>query len=286
MFIEFKTPYFNEEDGLNISGNNSEVADPEPSDIDNIDTKGVKEPEIADPAKQSEEDNAKYAAARREAEKKAKEAEQKAAKLERDNTIARKYGAEYGVYSEADIKEKLGYNTLEDLEKAIQDQQYRDAGIDPELIDSRINNHPVVKQAQTYVQQLEQQQRQERINQDINNLHKEFPGAFDHIKEEQDIYNDPKFNDVYQWLEKGYELSDAFYKVYKNDIVNKTTQTAVKSTIANIQDKAKRGVISSGDGGDELNLTEVLSKEDVEMANAFGVNPKNVAKYVKSQLKK
>jgi hypothetical protein len=281
-----KQLYYSEDDGISISGNNSEVAEPNDSDTDtdNFDTDnvkdlGAKDQEAAELEKQSDEDNAKYAAARREAEKKAKEAEQKASRLERDNLIARKYGQEYGVFSEEDIQKEHNMS-FEEFEKTIQEQRYRDAGIDPDLLNQAINNHPVVQKASEYTRQLEEQKRQDRIKQDIDNLHKEFPGTFDHIKAENDIYNDPKFSEVYTWLEKGYELSDAFYKVYRNDVVNKSTQTAVKSTIANIQDKAKRGIVNNDNN---VSQSYEMSSFGVEMAKRMGLDPSEVANVVKER---
>jgi hypothetical protein len=286
-FKIFKQPFYEEDDGVNISINNSENAEPNASDeevIKNGTDDAVKESdqEVIETKKQSNEDNAKYAAARREAEKKAKEIEQRAAKLERDYSVAKKYGQEYGVFSEEDIRTNHNMS-LEEFETALQEQKYKDAGLDPDLINQVISNHPAVKQATEYTQQLEEQKRQAAIKQDIENLHKEFPGAFENIKQENDIYSDPKFSEIHQYLERGYDLADAFYKVYKNDISIKTTQSTIKSTIANIQDKARRSVVSS-DGGQEV--VPELSVEGKEMANAFGVSAKAVAQYVKNKLKK
>lgn len=244
--------------------------------------------EVADPKPvQSPDENAKYAAARRESERIAAEAQARAAKLERDNQISRKYGTAYEVHSEEDIKAKFGdrgINTLDDLEKAIQEEELRNAGIDPNIINNAINNHPAVKQAEQYNQFLKQQQQQEFIKQAIDELHKEVPGT-DHIKTVQDLDNDPKCGEIASWIQRGYTIADAYYKAYKNDILSKSTKTAVQSTIANIQDKAKRGLVGSGDGGDNTTI-EDLSDEGKKLASVFGVNPANVAKHVKQHLKK
>jgi hypothetical protein len=292
-FKRFLQPFLSEDDGVNLGGNDGEVADPQPSpdnldnpDLDNPDD-GVKDPEPAKPVQDNEE-NARYAAARRESERIAREAQEKAARLERDNMIARKYSKDYEVYSEEDIKARFGangINTLEDFEREIQSQALREAGLDPDIINQAVKNHPAIKQAEQYNQYLEQQQKAEFIKSSIEELHKEVPGT-EHIKTVQDLDADPKANEIVSWIQRGYTFADAYYKAYKNDIQNRSTKTAVQSTIANLQDKAKRGVVNGNDGGGEDATLDDLSPEGKRMSSVFGTNPSNIAKYVKSQLKK
>lgn len=67
------------------------------------------------------------------------------------------------------------------------------------------------------------------------------------------------------------------------ELMSKKTATAVKSTIANIHDRAKRGVVTpDGSVGDDVDTTDV----DTAMAKAFGNDPKKIAKYVKQQTKR
>lgn len=265
----FKQPFYNEDDGLEISGNNAEVADPEPSDNVDIDNdEGEKETEPADPVKQNDDENSKYAAARREAERKAREAAQEASQLKRDNMIAKKYSKDYDVYSEADIKEKFGdrgINTLEELEAAIQEQQYREAGIDPELINQSINNHPIVKKASEYVQTLEQQRQEQQIKEDFERLHKEIPGT-ENIKTVEDLHTDPKWNDMWKYLEKGVSMPDAYYLTHKNEIVEQRIKASTQKQLNNINGKSH--IKSDGNGVEidgivldesEWNMAKMLS---------------------------
>lgn len=277
-----------------VNAVSEEVVEPQETEVVETKTEGLENEsennsEVAEPkAKQDVEENAKYAAARKDAERKMLESEQRAAKLERDNSIARKYGAEYGVYSDEDIKRQYGergINNLEELEAAIQTEKYKEAGIDPNIINEIVSNHPAIKEATTYTENIKQQQQQENIKKSFDDLHKEFPGVFDHIKAVEDVVKDSKFAEIQQYINKGYELSDAYYKAYKNDVISKTKQSAQQSTIANIQDKAKRGIVSTNDGGED-NTPIDLSEEGKRMASVFGTNPGNIAKYVKSQLKK
>lgn len=270
-FKMFKQPFYNEDDGLEISGNNAEVADPEPSDNVDIDNdEGEKETEPADPVKQNDDENSKYAAARREAERKAREAAQEASQLKRDNMIAKKYSKDYDVYSEADIKEKFGdrgINTLEELEAAIQEQQYREAGIDPELINQSINNHPIVKKASEYVQTLEQQRQEQQIKEDFERLHKEIPGT-ENIKTVEDLHKDAKWNDMWKYLEKGVSMPDAYYLTHKNEIVEQRIKASTQKQLNNINGKSH---IKSDGNGVEIDGI-VLDESEWNMAKMLSPN--------------
>lgn len=283
-------PFMEEDNGNNDAGANAgEAADLQNNDnnFDNKQDTGASDNNsgTADqkPA-QSQEDNAKFAAARREGEHLAKQAE---AKRQRDISIAKKYGKDYGVFCEEDIKDqygKDGINTLEELENAILQQSYRDQGIDPDLINKAIESHPVVKQAGQYVNQLQEQQRQQQINEDLATLHKEFPETAN-IKTLDDLQALPEWQQIYSYIEKGYEMPDAFYKVNKNKVAGTIAKNAQQRTIADIQDRSRRGVVGTSDGGNgDIDLPE-LSEEGKRMASIFGNDPKNVAKYVKTQIK-
>jgi hypothetical protein len=107
------------------------------------------EKEVAQPTEkpvQTPEENAKFAEMRRAREA----AEARAAKVEKDYSIAQKYGRDYGVFSEEDIAANyshLGITTMEQFEQAVERQKMIDRGIDPDILASEIENHPKVKQA-------------------------------------------------------------------------------------------------------------------------------------------
>ena len=239
--------------------------------------KGAKEPEPAEPV-QAPDENAKFAAARRESEAKLKEVE---AKANLDKTIAKKYGKDYEVFSAEDIKEK--YNmTMDEFENAILQQKYKEAGLDPTLINEAISSHPLIKQAGQYISEFQETKRQEAIKSDIEGLHRDFP-EMANIKTEEDLYELPNWDDIHSYIKRGYELSDAYYKVNKSQLTEKAKSGIVKSTVANIHDRARRGVVTpDGSNADDSEASEV----DSEMARAFGNDPKKIASYVKKQTKR
>jgi hypothetical protein len=111
---------------------------------------------------QSKEENAAFAEMRRRLEA----TESKTSKLEKDYAIAKKYGSEYGIYSEDDISALYGAShgiyTLEQFEEVIEQEnqrtQYQQSGIDPktieQLVQKQLGSNPVIKQTQEYFTQV------------------------------------------------------------------------------------------------------------------------------------
>jgi hypothetical protein len=98
--------------------------------------------------------------------------------------------------------------------------------------------------------------------------------------------------DFDRWMQANPHLEpDAVYKFLVGEnierLTNQTTKTAAKRAIADIQDRSKRSHLAS-DGGqadDIVNVSSVLGARDIEMSQAFGVDPKKIAKYVKTKMK-
>lgn len=112
--------------------------------------KGEAAPSAAVKPVQTPEENAHFAEQRRAREA----AEAKAAKLEKDYSIAKTYGADYGIFSEEDISAKYGHmgiKTVEQfkaqLEKQEKEEALRAKGIDPNALEHELNEHPDVKEA-------------------------------------------------------------------------------------------------------------------------------------------
>lgn len=87
---------------------------------------------------------------------------------------------------------------------------------------------------------------------------------------------------------KGVDISvEAAYHYLRGqrleELLEQTKSNTVKSTIAQVHDRARRGVVS-GDGnhGDDVDTSDI----DTGMAAAFGNDPKKIAKYVKQSLKR
>lgn len=75
----------------------------------------------------------------------------------------------------------------------------------------------------------------------------------------------------------------------KADELEKELSSKVeKRTIANIHDRARRKSVGGSDGGSDESVSPAtyLTKNGMEMSNAFGNDPRDIAKYVKQNTKK
>lgn len=78
-------------------------------------------------------------------------------------------------------------------------------------------------------------------------------------------------------IARGYSPSDAFKTVNYSKLASHEKSMAQKRTLANVSDRLKRGITSGSEGETAASGVAV----NREMAEAFGTDPKNIAKYVK-----
>ncbi len=229
---------------------------------------------VTDPASQkpaqTPEQNAAFAEMRRKSEAAERRAQEVEQARQRDINIAKKYGKDYDVYSEADIAEKYGdqgIKTLADMEAAIQAEQYRQKGIDPDVINKIIEEHPAIKQAK--------KQEQDRFLVDsFNDLSKEYPD----ITKVEDVPDEvwKKWNGG----STGLSLVEAFYLVNRKEIITKQTDAAKQATLNNIQGKEH---VRGNGKGTEVDTTRI--PDDVlEMYKKF--NPGKTMDEYKAHYKK
>ncbi|MCX8129771.1 MAG: hypothetical protein N3I35_06695 [Clostridia bacterium] len=136
MFNIFKQPYLENDDGVNMGGSVG-ATDAQVADVQNNDSgveaqtdtgasdTNIGSDRVADHKPvQSDEDNAKYAAARREAETQARQLK------ERQDNFARQYG----------------YESFEEMEYAQQIKTYTDQGVDPVVAEMKIEQDRIKNQ--------------------------------------------------------------------------------------------------------------------------------------------
>jgi hypothetical protein len=196
--------------------------------------------EVAEPVKetkvvQSQEENATYAKIRREAEAKA---EAKA----RDSVISEMYGTSHGIHTYADYK------------KAVQEQEMKDKGVDPETVKKYVEEHPDVKAAREYKQNQEKEAKQKE---EFVEFFNEFPDV-DAAKIPPEV-----------WAEnaKGKPLADAYARYLLKQ--NKAAEAITKANEANAG--SSMGSVN-GLGGDPSILTEEMIEKMTpqEMSKRWG----------------
>lgn len=227
----------------------------------------------------------------REMRLKTEAAERRASEVElqrtRDIEIAKKYG-QFGVYSDADVAEKYGkshgLNTVAEFEAALKAeereahlQELKDSGIDPELVNKIVAEHPDVKQARENNQALEQaRQAAAKVQEDhflvesFNELSKEF----DEIKVATDVPADVWR--VWRNGQSGITLKQAYAAVNYESIATKKAEAAKQAALNNIQSKDHVRGNGKGIEGDTVRIPD-----DV-MEMYMSLNPgKSMAEYQK-----
>jgi len=160
---------------INQSETTQEVAEPvqteqaieTTNETVNADTGDVTTPIVEDKPVQSAEDNAKYASIRRESETNAQK--------RIDDHYNSLYGESNNVHTEAEYNQAIAKQEADEQAEA-QAQQYKEAGVDPDIINQLINDNPLVKQANEVISQ---QKESARINSEVEELFAEFPESKD-----------------------------------------------------------------------------------------------------------
>lgn len=251
--------------------------DDEKSKVDNSDTGA--EPEIADPEQKEKpalDEDAIYARLRRKADEDAKKVYQPLTEAEQDIK---------------DIEELTGMSRKQVVE------YLRNQRIDNEAATKAEKDNIPVEVAKELIQQREkiqaiedkEKQREKLSKYDIQKAELKGKPYFAELEEEIKGIVDNSNGTVDYNIAYKYVLGEKVAAGELDKIKTEEAKKATQRTLANVQDRSKRGVSSGGDGGDfdeVIDPKSILSKDGLEMANIFGVDPKIVAKHVRNQTKK
>lgn len=222
--------------------------------------------EVAKP-EQGKEENAKFAQERRDKEEHFKN-------KAKDELISEMYG-DQGIHTYKEYQEALQKQREEE-----QRQKLIDNGIDPDVLKEAVASDPDVQWAKTF--------REKQVVEDFRNQ----------VKDEKALLKDkPYFSDleteidtlVEDGLQKGQFINaEAAYKFLVGNnidtLLSKSKDQATKQTLADVQDRANRGLTGNSDTNTDSDYT--LSEEAQIMAAEMGVSPKNLAKRLANKIKK
>lgn len=276
-------------DELDSGGGGGEPA-PSITDPTNNEPSGEPNSGVADPtmgtdpasqkAVQTPEQNAAFAELRRKSDAAERRANDLEVQRRRDQDIARKYGKEYNIYSDADVEAQWGKShgikTVEEFEAALQKQEYREKGVDPDLINELVANHPDIKAAKA-------QQGQAVINSEIKELADEYPDL--KVKTLADMQALPNFEAIKEKAYKGMTLLEAYEAVNRAEIRQRAKEEGAQGAIRNIGSKAHLGTEKSGNTqpGKEVEI----SPDQMRVWRAAGYSEaearKREAKYLKKK---
>ena len=190
-FMKMNLQYFAEE-----GANEQDIADPAP-DI----AEGANDPEPAKPV-QSDEDNAKYAAARREAERQSRMKQEQ---------IDRRFKEQFSGYTNPLTGQPIDgvesyLAAIEAQNQLSMQEQLKNSGVDPNLINQVIQNNPVIRQAEELIAKQQEAEQQKMIDSELQEIY-----ALDStIKSPEDIIKMDNFEQFRGYVSKGYSFADAF----------------------------------------------------------------------------
>lgn len=213
---------------------------------------GAEGAEVAAAETKTEEDS-RFANVRRKAEEEARlkyESQQR----QIDDEVKRWFGGYKNPETGKAIETMADYLAAYAAQQRLaQEEELRQKGIDPQMLNELINNSPVVRQAQAAMQQTMKTEAERKLAEDLKELGKIDPA----IKGEEDLLNHPSYPQIYEYVSKhGLSLPDA-YKLANYSTLSAKNTAAVKQAAIN-QAKGKQHLEATGNGmASNDNLVEV-----------------------------
>ena len=246
-FMKMNLQFFAEE-----GANEQDIADPA-LDI----AEGANDPEPAKPV-QSDEDNAKYAAARREAEQQAR-MQQEAV----DNKFRELFGGYTNPVTGQPISGVNDYLQALEAQKQVEMQDnLRNSGVDPDLLNMAIQSNPIIRQAEEILAKQKEAEQQKMIDSELQEIY-----ALDStIKSPEDIINMENFEQFRGYVSKGYSFADAFklanFSKLQQTNSNAAMQAAINQAKGTSHMTSTQGVASSGESLVDIPASELSYWQD------------------------
>lgn len=185
--------------------------------------------EVAEPVKeeQSKEENARFASIRRQAEADAQR--------KMDMQVARLCeGITHPVTGQpirtfAEYEDAIHAQTRLQAEQVLQENN-----VDTSVLDSYINNNPIILQAQQILAENQQIQSERMIRKDIEEISQLDPS----ISTLQDMANLPTWNAILEKVQQGASLVDAYKLTNYNELMNRNIAGAKQAAINQARGKA------------------------------------------------
>lgn len=189
------------------------------------------------------EEDSRFASVRRKAEADAK-ARYEAENSRRNEKIKQMCAGKVNPVTGQTIETMDDYfEALAAQEKLAREQELRSKGVDPRMIEEMVNNNPIVRQAQTVMQQSQEAEAKRQLEADIKEIGEIDPS----IKSEADLFVHPSYQKVYELVSKnGLSVVDAYKLANYQNLSAKNTAAAKQAAVN--QAKAKNHLEATGNG--------------------------------------
>lgn len=198
---------------------------------------------------QTKEENAKYASARRKAERerdrmieKTRQEARAEAEKEMDQLIAA--SRMVNPYTQEPIRSKADFiswqKTFEKENADLIKDRLQQAGIDESEVERLIENHPAVQEAKSSLEKLraaKEKAETERIKSTVDQELAKIRQWDDSVKNLTDITKAENYQNIYEKVKRGYALSDAFYLANLDQMNQQTVSKAEQSVLNHVLSK-------------------------------------------------
>ena len=183
----------------------------------------------AEPPKQTDEENARYAAIRRRAEEDARNKYQSEMNALNQRVAAMCQGVTHPVTGQPITNVNDYMDALQIQQRQANEQELQEKGVDPQIIDRMIAQNPVVMQAQQVIEQNKMVAAENALQRDLAEITKFDPN----IKGINDLAALPEFSEMLDRVSHGMSLVDA-YKIIN---YGKSTDAARQQAINQMRGK-------------------------------------------------
>ncbi len=203
--------------------------------------------EVQEPAEPVVDDNARFAAARREAEKKV-------------NSMNQRVAERFGNYKNPITGKPITtldeyFDALDAQEHLSTMQQMQEKGVDPELIDRAVRNNPLMRQAENAIREMNLQRGNEELNRQIAEISTFYP----EVKSLEDITKMSTFPEFDSYVKNGMGITEAF-KLANFDALMQRGSAASKQAAINAA-KGKSHMTPVGGASAPDGLAEIPREE-------------------------
>jgi hypothetical protein len=229
-----------------------------------------------EPPKQTDEENARYAAIRRRAEEDAKQKYEAQLGQMNQQIAAMCNGITHPVTGQPITTVKDYVDALQIQQRQASEQELRDKGVDPNMINRMIETNPVVMQAQQVIEQNKMTQAEYALQQDIAAITQYDPS----IKGIKDLAALPNFPEIYDRVQRGASLIDAYKAANFDNFMQHQNQAARQQAIN--QMRGKDHLASQGAGVAQDNDYVEVPPEIMKRMKSDGKTEKQVRELYKT----
>lgn len=215
------------------------------------------EQENREPSEQSKETNAIFAQMRRKAEA---ESELKAQRRV-DNAYAEMFAGKVNPYTNHPIKTEKDYKDyVAQHIQAQRESQLKNSGLSQEMIQSIVNENPVVKQAKEIIEKTKLEEGKRILQEQISEISK-LDGS---IKEVSDLFNQESYQEIDRLVNKGLDLVSAFKLANYDRLTSNTADSARNEAVQKMSANAQASPGSLAGGENQSLAYENMSAEEFE----------------------